>query len=63
MDKNLLETKPNYTECHATNDGWVDTKTGEVLVAIKNLKDRLGTVQSTEQPVKRGRGRPRKVRT
>lgn len=57
MTKELLQTRPKYTECEATNDGWVDKKTGELLVAIKNLKDRLGPVT-----IKRGRGRPRKVR-
>lgn len=33
-----LKTKPNYTECFATESGWVDSTTGELLVAIKNLK-------------------------
>lgn len=54
--KNLLKTKPNYTESHATEEGWVDSKTGELLVAIKGLKSKIGT------PVKRGPGRPRKVK-
>ena len=55
---NLENTKPKYnTNVEATDDGWVDTKTGEILVAIKNLKSRLSTVT-----VKRGRGRPKKVK-
>lgn len=49
----LLATKPNWTETHATSTGWVDSKTGELLVAIKGLDTKL-------TPVKRGRGRPRK---
>lgn len=64
MNQNLLNTKPQ-TDCKATEDGWVDAKTGELLVAIKNLKSRLGiveSVQATDVPVKRGRGRPKKIR-
>jgi hypothetical protein len=64
VDKNLLKTKP-LTDCKPTEDGWVDAKTGELLVAIKNLKSRLGVVESiqaTDVPVKRGRGRPKKIR-
>jgi hypothetical protein len=53
MNKALLNTKPSYTKCHATEDGWVDDKTGEVLVSIKNLKTRLGE--------KRKPGRPKKI--
>lgn len=52
--KSLIDTQPKTPKTHATNDGWVDSKTGEILVAIRNLKDRL--------PVKRGRGRPKKVK-
>ena len=57
MPKNLIKTKPTYAETVATDDGWVDSKTGELLVAIKNLKSRLGEV-----PVKRKPGRPKKVK-
>lgn len=56
MDEALLKTKPTHLETIPTNDGWVDPKTNELVVAIKNLKDRLGAVT-----IKRGRGRPRKV--
>ena len=52
---NLLKTKPNYANCVATDNGWVDEKTGELLVAIKNLKTNLGEVV-----VKRKPGRPKK---
>lgn len=64
MDKNLLKTKP-LNDCKPTDEGWADAKTGELLVAIKNLKSRLGIVESvqvTDVPVKRGRGRPKKIR-
>lgn len=50
--KTLNDTKPS-ADAIATDQGWVDAKTGELLVAIKNLKARLPVV-------KRGRGRPRK---
>lgn len=56
MDKNLQATKPLHVDTVATEEGWVDPKTGELIVAIKNLKTRLGPVI-----IKRGRGRPRKV--
>ena len=57
MENELLKTRPKYTESEATEEGWVDKKTGELLVAIKNLKTRLGSVT-----VKRGRGRPKKIK-
>lgn len=57
MEKELLKTRPKYPESEATEEGWVDKKTGELLVAIKNLKTRLGSVT-----VKRGRGRPKKIK-
>lgn len=53
--ENLLATRPKYTECHATEEGWVQTSNNELIVAIKNLKSRLGEVT-----VKRKRGRPPK---
>lgn len=52
----LLETKPNYAECYATNEGWVDAKTGELLVAFKNLKRKL------DNGTKRKPGRPKKIK-
>lgn len=55
MDKELLKTKP-AADAIATNNGWIDAKTGELLVAIRNLRSRLGT----DLPIKRGRGRPPK---
>lgn len=57
-NKNLLDTKPTWCDnAIATDDGWTDPKSGELLVAIKQLKSRLGEFAP---PVKRGRGRPRK---
>lgn len=56
--KKLLDTKPTYTKTVATDQGWVDEMTGEVLVAIKDLKTRL--MENTNNPPKRGRGRPKK---
>lgn len=55
--KTLNDTKPTWTESYATEKGWVDSKTGELLVAIKDLDKKV----LPTQPVKRGRGRPRKV--
>lgn len=52
--ENLKLTEPKYTKAHATEEGWVDSKTGELLVSIKNLKTKLG-------PEPKKRGRPRKV--
>lgn len=52
-------TKPTYTECHATDKGWVDTKTGELLVAIKDLTSKLSTTQESIVKPKRGGGRPK----
>lgn len=38
----LLTTKPRYApNCVATERGWCDPKTGEVLVSIGNLKSKL----------------------
>ena len=54
--EDLKATEPKYTKCHATEHGWVETKSGELMVAIKDLKNRLGL------PAKRGPGRPRKIR-
>lgn len=54
--EDLKATEPKYTKCHPTEEGWVETKTGELIVAIKNLKTRLG-------PIKRGPGRPKKVKS
>lgn len=51
----LSLTKPSYTECIPTEQGWVDSKTGELLVAIKNLKTRLeeeDPMQYTKKTVK-----------
>jgi hypothetical protein len=62
MGKSLIETRPKYTECLATEEGWVDAKSGELLVSLKNLKSRLDPVESKETPVKRKPGRPKKVR-
>jgi hypothetical protein len=39
--KTILDTKPNYTESHATPTGWVDSKTGELLVAIPHMRQKL----------------------
>lgn len=56
--KTLKDTKPNYADTVATDDGWIDNKTGEVLVAIKNLKTRLNEPQQKRKP-----GRPKKINT
>lgn len=37
----ILKTKPSYPPSKATTHGWVDTKTGELLVAIKNLDKKV----------------------
>lgn len=63
---NLLTTKPRwFPNAVPTNRGWENPQTGEVLVAIGNLKNMLGTSveQSTPTqpaPVKKA-GRPKKV--
>lgn len=39
--------KPNYIDekfLEATNQGWIDTRTGEILVAIPYLSDRLKAI-------------------
>ena len=39
--------KPNYIDekfLEATNQGWIDTRTGEILVAIPYLLDRLKAI-------------------
>jgi hypothetical protein len=55
----LLKTKPTYTEVVATNRGWEDAKTGELLVAIKNLKDNLaketGEIDTFKKPIKKSK--------
>ena len=57
MSNPLLQTKPTYcANPIPTDKGWVDGDTGELLVAIRDLDKKLGP----QQPVKRGRGRPRK---
>ena len=57
----FLKTKPKTPETYATAKGWVDSITGELLVAIRDLDKKLGQVSemdlSTE--VKRGPGRPK----
>ena len=48
----LIGTKPNYTEVIATDRGWEDVSTGELLVAIKNLKTLLNEeIPTTEVDV------------
>ena len=40
--------KPNYIDekfLEATNQGWIDARTGEILVAIPYLSDRLKAVR------------------
>lgn len=68
--KTLLSTRPLAPETKATSRGWVCISTGELLVAVKNLAEKLGgdvVVESTPvampvlERVKRGPGRPRKV--
>lgn len=45
----LIYTKPVYTnDVIATDHGWVDAKTGELLIAIKNLKSRLAEESLSE---------------
>jgi len=61
---NLLTTKPRwFPNAVPTNRGWENPQTGEVLVAIGNLKNLLGaSVEQTTstQPAKKA-GRPKKV--
>jgi hypothetical protein len=68
--KSLLLTRPLTPETKATSRGWVCISTGELLVAVKNLAEKLGVEVAPEAPgvampvlerVKRGPGRPRKV--
>jgi hypothetical protein len=68
--KTLLSTRPLTPETKATQRGWVCISTGELLVAVKNLAEKLGVEVAPEAPgdakpvlerVKRGPGRPRKV--
>ena len=43
--------KPNYIDekfLEATNQGWIDARTGEILVAIPYLSDRLKAVRPIE---------------
>jgi hypothetical protein len=57
--KDLRSTKPTHVEnVVPTNKGWVDAETGELLVAITNLQNRL---EVPVNPIKRTRGRPRKT--
>jgi hypothetical protein len=37
----LLKTKPSYPPTKATSHGWVDAKTGELLVAIRDLDKKI----------------------
>lgn len=39
--KSLLDTKPTYCETVMTRDGWVDPKTGEMIVSVIGLYDRM----------------------
>jgi hypothetical protein len=55
----LKKTKPSYPPTVATNYGWADSKTGELLVAIRDLALRidLPPIMTTEA-IKRKAGRP-----
>lgn len=54
--------KPTYCkDAIATDNGWVDPKTNELLVAIKGLKSKLNNDQQTEIiSQKKKPGRPSK---
>lgn len=39
--KTILDTKPTYMETIATANGWADEKTGELIVAIPYLRQKL----------------------
>lgn len=46
----LLKTKPSYApDCVATESGWTNPVTGEVLVAIGNLKAKLKAEKAAEK--------------
>ena len=42
---NYEKTRPNYVKCVATSQGWTDEKTGELLVAIRDLDKKLKLVE------------------
>lgn len=56
MTRKTLESTRPSPNAVPTTKGWIDPLTGELLVAIKNLVDRIPPVE----PKKRGRGRPKK---
>lgn len=39
--KTILDTKPTYIETIATANGWADSKTGELIVSIPHLRQKL----------------------
>ena len=39
--KSILDTKPTYCETVMTRNGWVDPKTGEMIVSIIGLYDKM----------------------
>lgn len=39
--RTILDTQPKHTETHATPHGWADSKTGELLVSIPHMRQRL----------------------
>lgn len=48
--------KPNYIPEEfiiATKHGWADSRTGELLVCVKNLTEKLGLVEQTSVPVEK----------
>lgn len=68
----LLKTKPNYApNCIATERGWTNPYTGEILVAIGMLKSKLEleikmsekykTLEQVQKPVVKTRDVPKKV--
>ena len=39
--KSILNTKPTYTETVASRNGWIDPVTGEMIVAVTGLYDKI----------------------
>jgi len=48
-----VNTPPSYApDAVATTRGWVDAKTGELLVSVKNLKIKPVVIEKPKKPAK-----------
>jgi hypothetical protein len=63
--ENYLNPPTYCPEAIATDVGWINPRNGELLVSVKNLRQRIQEHRNSviivqEQPQKRSRGRPKK---